>query len=128
MKAASLIVVGTTLALILALFLYVDPAEASPRKGGGGFSRPGGSSWSGGGSKNKGYGGSTSCGSCGYKKKGITTHLQMLFDRELISNYICTTQFDSSTLDALDILVVILRLVSMLKLKVSQNSENIAKV
>ena len=93
MKAASLIVVGTTLALILALFLYVDPAEASPKRGGGGGGRRGGSSsrgssgssWFGGGSKskNKGYGGSSSYGGGGYKKKGITTHLQMLFEREL---------------------------------------------
>jgi len=81
MKAASLIVVGTTLALILALFLYVDPAEASPKRGGGGGGRRGGSSsrgssgssWFGGGSKskNKGYGGSSSYGGGGYKKKGI---------------------------------------------------------
>ena len=85
MKAASLIVVGTTLALVLALFLYVDPAEASPKRGGGGGRRGGsssrgssGSSWFGGGSKNKGYGGSTSYGGGGYKKKGIT-YIQKLF-------------------------------------------------
>lgn len=81
MKAASLVVVATTLALVLALFLYVDPAEAAPkRRGGGGGSRRGsssrgsssGSSWFGGSSnKNKNYGssGGTTYGG-GYKKKG----------------------------------------------------------
>jgi len=86
MRTSSCLVLGATLALILALFLYVDQTEASPgRRGGGGGGRRGGiggggwfsggsrktssssgSSWYGGGSKK------TSYGSGGYpaKKKG----------------------------------------------------------